>query len=199
MALSFDHTSLAEVALEKGFLDQHQVRECLMLEAKASEEGRSENFVDILLSKGWLTPEQLTACKRALAGRDKVGGFELLEMVGQGSMGAVFRARQTALDRIVAVKVLPKKFSQDKTYVKTFLAEARTVAKLNHQNIIQGIDVGVDGEHMFFAMEFVDGPTVRQLIRDRGKISENKALSITLHVAHALDHAEKNSLVHRDV
>ncbi len=199
MALSFDHASLAEVALEKGFLDRHQVRECLKLEAQAAEAGKAENFVDILLDKGWLTPEQLTACKRALAGQDKVGGFELLEMVGQGSMGAVFRGRQTALDRIVAIKVLPKKFSQDKTYVKKFLAEARTVAKLNHQNIIQGIDVGVDGEYMFFAMEYVDGPTVRQVIRDRGKISEDKALSITLHVAHALNHAEKNSLVHRDV
>ena len=180
MAFSFDQASLAGVALEKCFLTTDQVRECLRLEEEGREKGRAENFVDILLRRSYLTEQQLTACKRALAGRDKIGGFELLEMVGQGSMGAVFRARQTALDRIVALKVLPRKFSQDEKYVERFLAEARTVARLNHQNIIQGIDVGIDGEHMFFAMEFVDGPTIRQVIRDKGKLPESEALEIVL-------------------
>jgi len=199
MAFAFDQASLAGVALEKGFLTTDQVRECLKLEEGGRGKGRSENFVDLLLRKKYLTEQQLTACKRALAGRDKVGGFELLEMVGQGSMGAVFRAKQTSLERDVALKILPKKFAEDDKYVKRFLVEARTVAKLNHQNIIQGIDVGLDGEHMYFAMEFVDGPTVRQMIRDRGEIPESEALGIATQIARALGHAHSHKLVHRDV
>jgi serine/threonine-protein kinase len=72
----------------------------------------------------------------------RIGGFEVLEKVGHGGMGAVYRARQVSLDRIVALKILPPKLEKDAEFMRRFLGEARATGKLSHQNIVSGIDVG---------------------------------------------------------
>ena len=129
----------------------------------------------------------------------QIGGFALLRRLGKGGMGAVFKARQLSMDRIVALKVLSPKLARDAQYVHRFLREARSAAKLSHPNIVQGIDVGQAGGHYYFAMEFVDGPTVRDLIRREGRIEESKALNIVGAVARALQSAHRHQIVHRDV
>ena len=128
-----------------------------------------------------------------------IGGFELLATLGKGGMGVVFKARQVSMDRIVALKVLPPNLAKDETYVSRFLREARSAAKLNHPNIVQGIDVGEAGGHYYFAMEFVDGFTVKELIRRQGRIEEKQALNIVGGVARALEHSAKHGIIHRDI
>ena len=128
-----------------------------------------------------------------------IGGFEIIAKLGQGAMGAVFKARQVSVDRIVALKVLPRNLAKNENYVVRFLREAHAAAKLDHVNIVQGIDAGqADGYH-YFAMEFVDGNTLRDVLTAQGKLSEQHALEIARDVARALDCAHEAGLIHRDV
>ncbi|MBE7464141.1 MAG: protein kinase [Planctomycetes bacterium] len=130
-----------------------------------------------------------------------INGFEILDKLGQGAMGAVFKARQISLDRIVALKILPPSIAKDQTFIERFMREARSSAKLNHPNAVQGIDVGQDPATglYYFAMELVDGPTLKQVLQDEGKLDEVRVLEIALDVTKALEAAEKISLVHRDI
>jgi len=130
-----------------------------------------------------------------------VGGFELLAILGEGGMGTVFKARQTGLDRPAALKILSSAMAQNEQYIARFQHEAHASAKLNHPHIVQGIDVGYDKAECvwYFAMEFIDGPSMRSVLHDTGAVPELKALEITRQVALALDCAHKAGMVHRDV
>ena len=131
-----------------------------------------------------------------------LGGFELIVKIGQGGMGTVFRARQVSLDREVALKILPSRIAQkDPVFVERFIREARTSAKLNQPNIVQGIEVGKDEATglYYFAMEFIDGPTAKVLLKQNRVIEEKKTLEICLGVANALVCAHRAGIVHRDI
>ena len=128
-----------------------------------------------------------------------IGGYEIIGRLGRGGMGTVLKARQLTMDRVVALKVLPPRLARSEHFVRRFLREARSAAKLNHTNIVQAIDAGCADGYYYFVMEFVDGVTVRQLMRREGRIKEAKALKIAAGVARALTHAWKRGIVHRDV
>ncbi|HUW35193.1 MAG TPA: protein kinase [Planctomycetota bacterium] len=127
-----------------------------------------------------------------------IGGCELLEKLGKGGNGVVYRARQLSVGRVVAVKILRPALSQDAVYVERFLREARTAARLNHPNIVNAIDAGCDQGHYYFVMEYVDGVTVRKRL-DAGPLAEQEALRIARDIAAALAHANRHAVVHRDV
>jgi serine/threonine-protein kinase len=114
-------------------------------------------------------------------------------------MGIVYRARQLSIDREVAIKILPVKASRFPNFVKRFITEARAVARLNHENIVQAIDAGQAGEIVYFVMEFIDGETAGDLSEREGALPLSEALRILEGVARALEHAAKHGLVHRDV
>jgi len=114
-------------------------------------------------------------------------------------MGTVYKARQLSLDRDVAIKVLSPELADDPAYVERFLREAKAVARLNHPNIISGIDVGDANGVKYFVMEYVDGTTVASLLRRGGSMDEERSLLIAQQICRALDHAYKNGLVHRDL
>jgi serine/threonine protein kinase len=131
-----------------------------------------------------------------------LGGFELITKIGQGGMGTVFRARQISLDRDVALKILPPQIAQrDPVFIERFIREARTSAKLNHQNIVQGIEVGKDDDTglYYFAMEFIDGVTIKALLKEERVIAEKRALEIGMGVTQALICAHRAGIVHRDI
>jgi eukaryotic-like serine/threonine-protein kinase len=134
-------------------------------------------------------------------GLKEIGGFELISKIGQGGMGAVFKARQKSLDRIVALKVLPPSIAKDAKFIERFQREARACAKLNHPNIVQGVDVGKDEASgvWYFAMEFIDGPSVLKALKTDGPIPETRALEIARDVARALECAASHGIVHRDI
>ena len=155
-----------------------------------------------MLSRGMVHEEELDFIRASLAGEtypSEVSGFELLDKIGEGSMGVVYKARQKSLDRVVALKILSPRLARNARYVARFEREARAVAKLNHPNIVGGIDVGVDQGFHYFAMELVEGGTVQALIESGGALREKRALEIALNVAEALQHAWDRGLVHRDV
>jgi len=131
----------------------------------------------------------------------KIGDFEIIGTLGKGAMGAVFKARQKSLDRIVALKVLPPRIAKDKSFIERFVREARASAKLTHPNVVAGIAVGQDPatDLWYFAMEFIDGPTSRQLLKEKGRLPEDQALKIGRDIAEALECAHQNRIVHRDV
>ncbi|MCX7804847.1 MAG: protein kinase [Planctomycetota bacterium] len=129
----------------------------------------------------------------------EVPGFVILEQIGRGGMGIVYKARQENMDRIVALKVLSPALASDPKFVERFIREARASAKLNHPRIVQGIDVGRAGPTVFFAMEYVDGSSLARLIREKGAIEWREAVRIAIQVAEALEHAHKVGMVHRDI
>lgn len=124
--------------------------------------------------------------------------LEILEQIGYGGMGVVYRARQKELDRIVALKILRPGVSNDSGFAERFQREARALAKLNHPNIITIYDFGrVDGL-FFFIMEYVDGTNLRHMER-AGQLMPHEALSIVPQVCSALQYAHDNGVVHRDI
>ncbi|MBL7188685.1 MAG: protein kinase [Phycisphaerae bacterium] len=129
----------------------------------------------------------------------QIPGYRLLGRLGAGAMATVYKAQQLSLDRLVAVKILPKKFSQSPEFVKRFYAEGRAAAKLNHPNIVAALDVGRHGNAHYFIMEYVQGHTVHEHLVKEGPYAEGQALAIAIQVAKALNHAHQAGLIHRDV
>ncbi|HYF50467.1 MAG TPA: protein kinase [Planctomycetota bacterium] len=129
----------------------------------------------------------------------RIDDFELLAKLGEGGMGAVYKARQVSLDRVVALKVLAKKLAGNQSFVTRFLREARATAKLNHPNIVSGIAVGSAEGYHYFAMEFIEGETLNKRIKTSGALPEAEVLRIGAAVASALAHAHSVGIIHRDV
>jgi serine/threonine-protein kinase len=129
----------------------------------------------------------------------QIPGYQILEKVGQGTMGVVYKARQLSVDRPVAVKVLHPRLAGKKPFVERFLREARLAARFTSSHAVQVLDVGSAGGVPYFVMEFVEGTTVRREL-ERGKVyPEPEALKIIFQVAQVLRQAHTRNLIHRDV
>lgn len=135
---------------------------------------------------------------KLLAG-DRLAHFELLEYVGGGGMGAVFRARDTMLDREVALKVLSRSQGEDEETRRRFHVEAQSAARLDHQNIARVYYVGEDQGLNFIVFEFIQGTNIRDLVERQGPLPVSDAISYTLQIAEALAHASRRDVVHRDI
>lgn len=124
--------------------------------------------------------------------------LEIIELVGQGGMGAVYKVRQKSLDRIVALKILPSSVDGDPKFAERFTREARALAKLTHPNIVMIFEFGQAGPYHYFLMEFIDGVNLRETLRS-GKISPEQALTIVPQICDALQFAHEEGIVHRDI
>ncbi|MGC9943089.1 MAG: serine/threonine-protein kinase [Verrucomicrobiota bacterium] len=124
--------------------------------------------------------------------------LEILELIGKGGMGAVYKARQKQLDRIVALKVLPPGVGTDAAFAERFTREARALAKLNHPNIVTLYEFGEASGQFYFLMEFVDGVNLRQLLHNT-RIAPREALAIVPQICDALQFAHDHGVVHRDI
>jgi hypothetical protein len=133
-----------------------------------------------------------------LRGR-QLAHFELIEPIGVGGMAAVIRARDTQLDREVALKILPPEMAADPENVRRFHQEARSAAKLDHETIARVFYCGEDQRLHFIAFEFVEGENLRSLIEKRGRLPAAEAVSYMLQIAGGLAHAAARSVVHRDI
>jgi serine/threonine-protein kinase len=129
-----------------------------------------------------------------------IAGFEVIKRLGIGGMGEVFLARQLAMDRTVALKVLPPAMTKNKELLKRFLQEVRTSGKLEHPNIVTAFDAGEDSGYHYLAMSFVDGEDLDQQLDRDGRLREADVLAIGAKVAVALDYAwNRHRLLHRDI
>jgi serine/threonine protein kinase len=124
--------------------------------------------------------------------------LEILELVGQGGMGAVYKARQPKLDRLLAIKILPPEVARDSAFAERFMREAQSLARLNHPNIVTIFDFGETDGLFYFTMEFVDGKNVRQLLQAEA-LTPSLALQIVPQVCDALRYAHDEGVVHRDI
>lgn len=130
-----------------------------------------------------------------------IDDFLIEKKIGQGGMGEVFLAHQFSLDRKVALKILNERISQNTTFRNQLINEARSVASLNHPNIIQAYKVGFEENRtLFFAMQFIEGRTLQDLLEEKGKLDELETLNYTLEIVSAIGYAwNKRKLVHRDI
>jgi len=123
---------------------------------------------------------------------------KIMELLGKGGMGMVYKARQPHLDRIVALKILPRDAAKDPAFAERFQREAKALARLNHPNIVAIYDFGQSGDYFYFLMEYVDGANLRQLERSR-RLSPEEAFAIVPRICEALQYAHDAGIVHRDV
>lgn len=130
---------------------------------------------------------------------DLLAGYRIERQLGHGATGVVFLARQVALDRPVALKVVGAPFAVDEAFRERFRHEARAAAALDHPNVVTVLDSGEDGDRLWLAMRLVDGPDLRVLLRRTGRLEPVHAVSVVEQVAAALDAAHAAGLVHRDV
>ncbi|MCL2873451.1 MAG: Stk1 family PASTA domain-containing Ser/Thr kinase [Defluviitaleaceae bacterium] len=127
------------------------------------------------------------------------GRYEILEKLGVGGMANVYRARDSKLERDVTFKVMREEFVTDEEFKARFSVEARAAARLSDQNIVSVYDVGQDGPVHFIVMEYIDGVTLKDLILKRAPLEDDEILGVAIQISHALDHAHRNGIVHRDI
>lgn len=203
MAEEKESLHFGAIAIKLGFTSLEKVDECLRLQEKMKELGVApKKLGEIMLAKGYLTDAQVKEIFKyqgLRGGHTSIQGYKILTKIGQGAMGSIYKALQISMDRIVAIKVLSPKYAQNEKFRERFLREARAVARLNHPNIIQGIDVGESNGIHYFAMEYIDGPTVGELLKRGGALDEKRALHIVTQIARALQHAFNHGIIHRDI
>ena len=132
--------------------------------------------------------------EKILAGR-----YVLVEQIGIGGMAIVYRAIDRNTGHSVAVKVLKPEFNRDAEFVSRFQREAEAASKMTHHNIVNLLDVGMDGENRYLIMEYVKGQTLKEVIQEKGRLSAPVAVQITIRILSALQHAHQNGIIHRDI
>ncbi|WP_322487789.1 protein kinase domain-containing protein [Chloroflexus sp.] len=128
-----------------------------------------------------------------------IGRFEILSELGRGGMAVVYKARQTDLDRIVALKILPPSLTSDQSYIARFRQEARSAARLEHPHIMPIYEVGEVSGYHYIAMKFIKGRTLKQLLEQEGALPVTRAAQILAQVGEALDYAHRQGIIHRDI
>ena len=132
--------------------------------------------------------------QKILAGR-----YRLTEQIGMGGMAIVYKAVDLRTGHNVAVKVLRPEYNEDREFIGRFQREAEAASKMTHHNIVNLLDVGMDGENRYLVMEYVQGKTLKQVIQERGRLNAPLACQITIRILSALEHAHRNGIVHRDI
>ena len=125
--------------------------------------------------------------------------YRILELLGEGGMAFVFKAKDEQLERNVAIKTLKPIYISDSNFVSRFKREAQTAANLNHPNIVQIFDWGVEENEPYFVMEYVEGTTLSSVLAKNKRVNISDALYIGSQVSAALHEAHENNLVHRDI
>ena len=194
-------TLVGRLVVEQGLATSEEVERALT-EARTGEDANQRSLVQVLVDSEFVTKRQIIRLRQIIEAErsgQQIPGYKVLAKLGAGAMASVYKARQLSLDRIVAIKVLPKKFSDNPQFIERFYAEGRAAAQLNHPNIVQAYDVGRAGEYHYFVMEYVEGRTVYDDITEHKRYSEKEALEIVIQIAEALHHAHAKGLLHRDV
>lgn len=125
--------------------------------------------------------------------------YQLEDFIGQGGMSLVYRAVDIRTGHSVAVKILKSEYNSDKEFLERFQREAQAASLMSHHNIVNLLDVGVEGEYRYLVLEYVSGSTLKDVIRQKGRLSTATAIQITVRILSALQHAHDNGIIHRDI
>ncbi len=129
----------------------------------------------------------------------RFGGYTIVEHIGKGGMGDVYRAVQSGLERVVALKILPSLLARSAEFSERFFTEAYAISRLQHQNIVTIYDYGDENGQKFIAMQYIQGTTLSKLIRDEKKLDYDRIIAITKQICRGLKYAHQNEIVHRDI
>jgi len=195
-------TIFGKIAVEQGLCTNAELRRAVE-ELKSRHKVNPIMLKDLMIDLGYMTPTQAgrlrAGIKESKAVAHQIPGYKVQGKLGAGAMAVVYKAQQLSLNRTVAIKVLPKRFSENPEYVERFYKEGQAAGKLNHNNIVQAFDVGEAGGYHYFIMEYVEGKTLYDDIAAGKVYPEKEAIDVIIQVAHALQHAHANGLIHRDV
>jgi serine/threonine-protein kinase len=189
--------AFVEAIRGSGLVPAGEVEE--LAEAAARPGADPEALARDLVKRGRLTAFQARRLWRGKGADLFLGQYVLLDRLGEGGMGEVFRARHTRLDRDVALKVMRREKMAHPDSVRRFRREIHAVATLAHENVVLAYDADQSGDRHFFAMEFVDGPTLDVLVRDKGPLPVAEACEYVRQAALGLAHAHEKGLIHRDI
>ncbi len=193
--------------LSHGYVSEEELAKAQEVVAGEPAPTPVKSLAQVLVQRQSITPNQVRRVLAALKEEStapqadiQIPGFEIISKLGRGSQATVFKARQISMDRVVALKILDKKVAATADFKDRFIKEARSAAALSHNNIVQAYDVGEYQGLNYFVQEYVEGTTVADVMRERGRaFSEKEALDIIIQIAEALAHAHSRGFIHRDV
>ncbi len=192
---------LASLVVERGLATQSELDACIKRSHSFLGLAPRKPLADALIRQQTVTPNQLARLEAIIETNRTlrtIPGFRMISLLGKGTSASVFKARQLNLDRLVAIKVLPRKALWSPRLVEAFYAEGRAAAQLNHPAIVQAFDVGRCGDFHYFVMEFVQGRALYDLLME-SPIAQERAIDIVIQIAEGLQHAHERGLLHRDV
>lgn len=189
---SFD--SFAANIASFGLVPEDELR-AAVLDAK----GDIERLTKQLLAKGLLTPFQCSALKEGQGATLRVGNYDILDRLGAGGMGTVFKARHRRMKRVVALKVLAVNLSKNPVFVKRFQREVETIACLGHPNVVMAYDADEADAGHFLVMEFVNGRDLAACVEQEGQMPLARAVDCILQAARGLAYAHSQGIIHRDI
>ena len=195
-------TLVGRLVVDNGLATPEEVQHAIELAKTGREDQNQRSLVQILVDNEYVTRRQVARLKQLVEAErsgQKIPGYKISKKLGAGAMATVWLGEQLSLDRKVAIKVLPRKYTTNPQFIERFYAEGRAAAQLNHPNIVQAYDVGKAGDYHYFVMEYVDGRTVHDDIVKHKRFPERDAIDLAIQVAEALLHAHDKGLVHRDV
>ncbi|MEN0019883.1 MAG: protein kinase, partial [Planctomycetota bacterium] len=174
-------TLVGRLVVEQGFATDQEVRHAVeIVKESSSGDAGQQSLAQVLVDHEFVTKRQIARLRQMIEAErsgQKIPGYRILGKLGAGAMATVFKGKQLSLDRTVAIKVLPQKFSQNPQFIERFYAEGRAAASLNHPNIVQAFDVGKANEYHYFVMEYVDGRTVYDDIVAHKRYAEAEAIN----------------------
>jgi WD40 repeat protein/tRNA A-37 threonylcarbamoyl transferase component Bud32 len=152
-----------------------------------------------LLQRGWLTAYQVNHLLQGKEAGLHVGPYQLLQRLGEGGMGQVYKARHSRLGRLVALKLIHPKHLGDEAARRRFLRETRSLSRLDHPNIVRALDAGEEHDRLYLVMELVEGTDLAHMVKEKGGLPIGLACECARQAALGLQHAHEQGLVHRDV
>ncbi len=170
-----------------GRISAQVLEEAILHYQKSREEGTCRYFRETLIQEGYISEDILS---------NMISGYTILDVLGEGKSGSVYKARQHSMDRIVAIKILNPRVDSS---IGHFLRETYTLGKLDHPNIIKAFDSGRNGNVYYIVMEYFPGITLAQYMKGRVALEENEVLAITAPIFSALQYLWHKNLVHRDI
>jgi serine/threonine protein kinase len=189
-----------QLVRKSGVVDEERLTTYLAKAQKSGWPAQPPQVADQLIHDGILTHFQ---ANQVLKGKFRgffIGKYKVLEEIGSGGMGCVYLCEHRFMRRLVALKVLPVTKATNPAAVERFFREARAVAALDHPNIVRAYDTDQDGKMHFLVMEYVDGPSLQQIVHQSGPLAVERAVAYIYQGALGLQHAhEKAGLVHRDI
>ncbi len=189
--------SVVDALRQQRLLDAAQLAEVETSWQERCPEPRS--LARELLDRGWLTTFQINQLLAGKANLLSLGSYILLDRLGHGATGEVFRARHRTMNRVVALKVLRKELHADRDVMARFSREIEVASQLTHPNIVHALDAGPIGNHLVLALEYVEGVDLSRLVKESGPLAVDQACDYARQAALGLQHAHECGLIHRDV